>query len=340
MPIRSKVIIGKLRDTLRDIADVLHSSRGKDILIFLLFLCVSYVFWLIMALNDNTQRELHVPLKISDQPKDLTFISDVPATVQVSVRDRGSSLFSYTWGGMPAVTIPFKELRRNEDANRLLFSEQEMAVRVRSLFGASAQILSVHPDSLSLIYTEQPGRRVKVVPDIDASPSWKCVIAGPITVEPDSVTVYSVPQMASRIRQASTIQVSYNDLTETFTAEVRLKSVAGTRMEPDRVRVTVPVEPLIAKQRTVALTLAGAPSKASVVLFPSRVDVTYLVPMSMYNNEVGNITVVADYSKRSVATAKIPVYVGSAPDVCNSLSLAVDSVDYLLEQKQANVSEP
>ena len=60
----------------------------------------------------------------------------------------------------------------------------------------------------------------------------------------------------------------------------------------------------------------------------------------MYNNEVGNITVVADYSKRSVATAKIPVYVGSAPDVCNSLSLAVDSVDYLLEQKQANVSEP
>ena len=107
MPIRSKVIIGKLRDTLRDIADVLHSSRGKDILIFLLFLCVSYVFWLIMALNDNTQRELHVPLKISDQPKDLTFISDVPATVQVSVRDRGSSLFSYTWGGMPAMTIPF-----------------------------------------------------------------------------------------------------------------------------------------------------------------------------------------------------------------------------------------
>ena len=35
-----------------------------------------------------------------------------------------------------------------------------------------------------------------------------------------------------------------------------------------------------------------------------------------------------------MATAKIPVYVGSAPDVCNSLSLAVDSVDYLLEQKR------
>lgn len=329
-----------LRGLARRVRALFHTSRGKDLLIFLLFILVSYAFWLVMTLNEEAQRELHVPLRITDLPEQYTFISDVPENVQVSVRDKGSSLFRYSWGGMPQLRISYSDMRRSAGKDsRLVFTEQEMSARVRSLFGAQAQVNAIHPDSLSLIYTDRPGRRVKVIPEVNASTAWNSVIAGAVTVQPDSVTVYTVPQISGPVREARTLSVNFGDLSETLTTEVRLQPVPGARMVPDRVTVTVPVEPLIAKQRSVNVSLIGAPHSASVVLFPSRVDVTYLVPMSAYNNEVGAITVVADYSHRSTATARIPVHVTSAPDLCHSITLATDSVEYLLEQK-APVATP
>lgn len=332
MPTKSNSIISRAGHALSRLSSGLRSSRGKDILLFLLFVCVSYMFWLISALNEDTQKEIQVPLKIEGVPDGITFISDVPQTLLVSVRDRGTSLFNYSWSGVPSLNIPFGEMNREKRGSRVTIPALEMSSRVRSLFGQQAQVLSVRPDSLNLIFTDRPGRRVKVTPDVDATPSWQSVISGKITVEPDSVTIYSVAQMSTGISKIPTMELKLDDLTETYVGKVRIKTPVGSRAVPDAVTVTIPVEPLISKSRSVPVILRGAPAGASVVMFPSRVDVSFLVPMSRYNSEVGNITVYADFSRRSSRTAKMPVIVGSAPDNCRDVTLSVDSVEYLIEQ--------
>lgn len=335
MPTKSKQIISNACHALSRLSSGLRSSRGKDILLFLLFVCVSYMFWLISALNEDTQKEIQVPLKIEGVPEGITFISDVPQTLLVSVRDRGTSLFNYSWSGVPSLNIPFGEMNREKRGSRVTIPALEMSSRVRSLFGQQAQVLSVRPDSLNLIFTDRPGRKVRVTADVDAKTSWQSVISGKITVEPDSVTIYSVAQMSSAgISKISTMELKLEDLTETYKGKVRIKTPVGSRAIPDAVTVTIPVEPLISKNRSVPVILRGAPANASVVMFPSRVDVSFLVPMSRYNSEVGNITVYADFSRRSSRTAKMPVVVGSAPDNCRDVSLSVDSVEYLIEQTQ------
>lgn len=301
-------------------------------MLFLLFICVSYVFWLIQALNEDTQKEVRIPLHIEGVPEGVTFISDVPPTLLVSVRDRGTSLFNYTWSGTPGLTVPFSEMNADAAGSRVTIPGQEMSSRVRSLFGQQAQVLSVRPDSLNLIYTSLPGRKVKVIPAVNAHTSWQSVISGKITVSPDSVMLYSVNKLGAAMKHIDTAELTLDELTETYTGSVRVAVPAGCRAVPDVVDVTIPVEPLIAKTRAVAVSLKGAPSDASVVMFPSRVDVTFLVPMSSYNSEVGVISVYADFSRRSPQTARMPVYVGSAPEVCRDVTLAVDSVEYLIEQ--------
>ncbi len=328
---KSNKILARIKEALRALRAGLRSSRGKDVLLFLLFLCVSYVFWLIQALNEDAQKEVKIPLKIEDVPDGVTFISEVPQTLLVSVRDKGTSLFNYTWSGTPSLSIPFNEMKADKSSSRVTIPGQEMSSRVRSLFGQQAQVLSVRPDSLNLVYTSKPGHKVKVVAEVNAVPSWQSVISGKITVDPDSVTVYSVDRISGNIGQLSTEKIDLEDISETYTGKVRLKVPVGSRAVPDVVTLTVPVEPLIAKTRTVAVSIAGAPSDASIVMFPSRIDVTYLVPMSSYNSEVGPITVYADFRKRSAHSAKMPVYVGSSPDVCRDVSLSVDSVEYLIE---------
>lgn len=317
------------------VRELLHSSRGKDVLIFLLFTLVSYIFWVIMSLNDDGQRDLEVKLEITDVPEDVIFISEVPKTLQVNVRDKGTVLAGFYWNGTPALKLRYNELTSYPLKDRVAFPEQELASRVRSLFASTSQIVSVRPDSLSLIITDRPGTRAIVIPDLQIEPSPQSVISGPVKISPDTVTVYTARHLAARPTTVKTMTLSRSGLTDTLVCEVRIRPESGVRFVPDRVTVTIPVEPLISKTRVVPVTLLHGTSVSSheVVLFPSQVSVSYLLPMSLYSTENSVITVNADFYNRS--GTKIPLSLGSYPDYYQDISLSQDSVEYLIEQKAA-----
>lgn len=313
---------------------LLRSSRGRDVLIFCAFVLVSYGFWVILSLNDDVQRELHVKLEIANVPEDVTFITEPPHSIQVNVRDKGSVLASYVWNGAPSLKIDYDEMEQDALKDRVVLGEQQMQTRIHSLFPATAQVVSLRPDSLSLVVTDRPGHVARVIPDVKAVADPQCVISGAITVSPDTVTVYSARHLAATPRTVKTMTVNRTDLKDTLVVEVRLHPESGVRMVPDRVKVTIPVEPLIAKKRTVPVTLLhGQHGQQGVVMFPSAVTVSYLVPMSMYGSESGVVTVNADFHERT--GAKIPLSLGAVPDYYQGVSLSADSVEYLIEQKAA-----
>lgn len=310
---------------------LLRSSRGKDILIFLLFICVSYVFWIIMTLNDDTQRDLAVKFEIAGVPENITFISDVPPTLQVSVRDKGTVLANYVWGGTPSLKVAYKDFVYDEVKDRVVMGELALESKVRGLFGSTTQVVALRPDSLSLIITDKAPTLAKVIPEIEASPASQCVISGPITVSPDTVKVYSARHLPVKARQVRTVKLNRTGLRDTLQLQVRLQPESGIRMVPDRVTVTIPVEPLISKTREVPVTLHHAPDPSAIVLFPSTVKVSYLLPMSLYNSENGVVSVTADFRRRS--HARIPLEVGALPGYYQGVELSTDSVEYLIEQK-------
>lgn len=315
------------------VRELLHSSRGKDVIVFLLFTLVSYVFWVIMSLNDDAQRDLEVKLEITDVPDDVFFISEVPKALTVNVRDKGSVLAGFYWNGTPGLKISYDELTAYPLRDRVAFPAQELTSRVRSLFASTTQVVSIRPDSLSLIYTDRPGTRAVVIPDLQVEPSSQSVISGPITISPDSVTVYAARHLTVKPLSVQTMTLNRSGLTDTLICEVKIRPETGVRIVPDHVTVTIPVEPLIAKSRVVPVTLLHGASSATydVVLFPSQVRVSYLLPMSLYSTENAVISVNADFYERS--GTKIPLTIGSCPDYYQDVALSVDSVEYLIEQK-------
>lgn len=312
---------------------LLRSSRSKDILIFLLFIGVSYVFWIIMTLNDDIQQDVRVRLEIAGTPEGYTFISEPPAFLQISVRDKGTVLTNYSLGGSRTLKINYSDMTFDESKDRVTLSEQQLNSRLRTIFDPTTQIVSVRPDSLSFIVTDRAPNKAQVVADIEATPAGQFVISGPITVTPDTVSVYSARHLRIRPKIVRTAKISRTELKDTLCVEVRLQPEPGTRIEPSRVMLTVPVEPLIAKNRDVAIQLVHVPENDAVVLFPSRVNVSYLLPMSIYNSETNVLTVSADFANRH--EGRIPLTIGALPDYYRGVELSTDSVEYLIEQKAA-----
>ena len=79
----------QLYDLINRVHDLITSTRGREILLFLVFLLISYIFWLLLTLNNEVQEDLEVPITLTNVPDSVTLISDVPPSLKVSVRDKG-----------------------------------------------------------------------------------------------------------------------------------------------------------------------------------------------------------------------------------------------------------
>lgn len=297
---------------------------------FLFFLFVSYVFWLIQNLNDTIQRDFSIPLRISDVPADVRVLSDIPGTINVSVRDKGTSLLHVAYGGKPQINIKYSDLMSDELNDRMVISEQMLKSRVRELFSSSAQVVSATPDSVSLVVTNRQPVYARVTDNVEVTVDPQCVISGPITVEPDTVAVYFAPHASLPSVTLSTEKLTRSNLKDTVKVELRVKREPNTVVEPSKVMVTIPVEPLIAKTRDVPVRLINVPAGHSVALFPSYVKVSYLLPMSLYNSETGQVSVMADFSLRN--ENDIPLNISSIPGYMYAVELLQPSVEYLIEQ--------
>ena len=58
----------------RKVTAALHSSRGQNVLLYLLFVAVAFVFWVFLSLDTEVQRDFDVPVELQDVPDSVTII--------------------------------------------------------------------------------------------------------------------------------------------------------------------------------------------------------------------------------------------------------------------------
>lgn len=167
---------------------VMDEVRGRNVGTFLVFLLVSFLFWVLMALNDDIQRDFVVPVKLENVPSDVTLLTSEPTSLNLTIKDKGSSLIRYALGSNPILTFNFNDIAVGN--NRIVITRQKANNAIRGVFG-QAQVMALNPDSISVPYTRRPPRTVKVrlnTEDIAAAPQF--MVSGKITFSPDTVSLY------------------------------------------------------------------------------------------------------------------------------------------------------
>ena len=162
-----------LRSLRTKLKEDLRTSTGRNFLTFLVFLAISTIFWFVMALNDEVQKDFKLPLVLEDFPQDMTIVSGQVATVNVTIKEKGSSLAKFSWGSSPQLKVRYGDFTRPSDDN-LLLSEAQLNSAVRGIFGSSATVVAIRPDSIHLTYTTNPGVPVRVMVDADSSTAAAC----------------------------------------------------------------------------------------------------------------------------------------------------------------------
>lgn len=317
----------KIGDIRNEWKRIRTSSRFHNFMMFLIFVAIAAVFWFILALNDSVTETFQVRLNIQNVPDSVTFITDPPADLHVTLRDKGTNILRSGVVKHPTVNLNFRDYA-HEGVFRL--SAADMTAELKADLGVS-QITAASIDSLRLYYTTQPGKRVPVMVQSDVTASSGNIISGAPVSLTRFVQVYSYRDEVDTVHRVLTQRLVKKDLSQTSEFDVKLKPIAGVKIVPSQVKVRVPVEPLVHKETYVEVDVENLPAGASLLLFPNRVPVSFYVPMSRFNNENVPMHVVVDYDDtHRTRGSRIPVRVRDhAPGLIN-VELKTDSVEYTL----------
>ena len=304
------------------------TSTFHDFVLFLIFVAISALFWVILALNDSAQDSFNVKISIVNCPDSVTFISDVPEKMHVTVRDKGTTLWRNHYRH-PSINVNFEEYASK---GMLRYSRNDILTSLKSAFGSSSQIISMSLDSITLDYTMSKGKRVPVVIRENVMAASGSVIEGVLRAKPSNVLVYGEQSVIDTIHKVVTDLITLKELTETTVVDVSLQKIKGARIMPSVISVTVPVEPLVRKEALITITPVNVPTGESLLLFPSKVPVEYYVAMSrLGDDDDPNIELLVDYHDiKSMHNDKLRVSVVSYPERLQNLSLKNDSVEFTI----------
>lgn len=306
------------------------SSQGfHNAIVFLLFVVVAAIFWFILAMNDSVTDTVDVELRLVNVPDSVTFITEPPNDIHVTLRDKGTTILRTSVLNHPVMYINFRDFT---NGSSFRYTKSDLDAGLKAIFGSQAQIGSVSIDSLSLRYTTGKGVRVPVVVKAEVTASAGNVISGLPESLVRVVRAYSaVNPDLDTISHVFTNPIIKRNLSETTEIEVPLQSMPGVRFIPSKVIVRIPVEPLVKKEALVTVRAEGVPANLELLLFPAMVPVSYYVPMSRFGDEDIPVEVTVHFSEiDETPVSRLPLSIHTTENYAVSPQLTVKDVEYTI----------
>lgn len=132
----------------------------------------------------------------------------------------------------------------------------------------------LQPASVTLRFARRDSIRVPVVPDVDAMPGGGFTVLMPIHVDPESVTVHGPVSRLDSLVRVTTRRLELDAVENTVVRDVpvALPADAGLSADPPTVVVTVEVDSLVVRRRTIPVRLVG-PAAEFARAEPARVAI-------------------------------------------------------------------
>lgn len=307
----------------------LRSPRGRDAMMFMVFVVISAILWLVLSLNEEEQYDVRMPLKITHVPDSVTLITDGPPALSASLTAKGTQLLKMNLGRTPTVNVDYRIFR---SGNCMHVSAADLKGLVRQASGGS-QVSVVFPDTLHIPFTTHQGFKLPVAIDYRVTAGPQASLTGAPRLSTDSVKVYMANNaLPDRFDAVTTEPVRILGLDKTTTQRVKLTGPRNSRIVPDSIDVTFEVEPLIFKSRKVVIEPVNVPRNVKLITFPAQIDVFYMIPVSEYHKGRAQFRVVADYRTLSQSSGKVKLSLRDVGDKLQNVHISADSAEYIIER--------
>jgi hypothetical protein len=312
----------------------LFSKTNRELFLFLFFLALSGVFWLFLTLNESYEKEFHIPVTITNVPKNVVLTSDETDTVRMTIRDKGFTLATYLYGNaLPHVYVEFKSYANPNGTGTIPTSDLQKLVRQQLASGS--RITATKTEKLEFYYNYGDKKRVPVRWSGRVIPEQLYFISH-VKYIPDSVTVYAPREKLDSITMVYTEQLNYVNFRDTLMVNCHLAKHKGIKTVPEEVRVEFYTD-VLTEESIEGVPIKGINLPKGKVLrtFPAKMTVNFVTGASVFRSlKPEDFLVVADYNElKDSQSAKCRIYLMTTPSGISRARLESSEVDYLIEEQ-------
>ncbi|WP_455063169.1 CdaR family protein [Prevotella fusca] len=333
---------GKSLHTFSTFRNFLSRIFNKEFLIFLFFLVLSGGFWLIMTLNETYEREFSIPLRLAGMPRNVVITSDPDSVVRFTVRDKGYMLAFY---GLDDTFHPIyiDYQHHNDGRSRGDISVTDIQRQIYPQLSKSSKITSVKGGKFSFSFNFGRHKKVPVRLLGTVTPGDNYYLAR-VDFIPDSVQVYAARNVLDSIQTVYTMRQHITNFTDVKELTVDLRKFTNAKCIPSKVKMKLYPDVLTEESVEVPIEAINMPDDKVMRTFPSKIRVNFVVgayrmrsmPKNAETKELLPVgfRVVVNYKEvEENSSEKCHVYVLTSPNGVRNVRTAVNTVDYLIEQR-------
>lgn len=279
------------------------------------------------------------PVAYRNLPENRVLVNQLPGEISLMLRAQGFSLlYEQMRGSRDTIEVDVSGLniyRRGQVYSGLL-STRDKIDEITRQFNPEISLLKITPDTIRFSFATRRKKEVsvKLVSDITFERQYQ--LEGKVIHEPASVTVSGPDFILDTLRFVYTDSVILQNLTETTSTEVDLQvpdDHPALRLGAGSVKVTVPVERYTEAEVSVLVDPVNIPSGYGVKLIPEKVNVTYLVPFSKFDDVTArSFSAKVDFRKYD-QQKRLPVEIISLPDFVSLVRVEPSKVEFILSPK-------
>lgn len=299
--------------------------------VYLMFLAISIVFWFMQAIKEMSEVTLTYQLVIENLPRNLVYTSEMPSEVNVSYSSKGWNAFYYKFMKNKdlALIINFKDIAQNAgklsiDANTL----RRAAMKVKPM---GMTFKSTTPNRISVFYSNGQHKRVPVIFNGHVTTTDGRFQCGTI-LTPDSVDLYAPEHLYGSITSIKTENMTFEELQDTLMTKLALLVPHGAKVIPDSIEACICVDIFTDKTIQVPVYSENVPTNKIMRTFPQKVEVTFLVSSTLYDDITPQDFLIAiDYKEARPGTSRCKLHLRQTPENIRHLRMP-ESVEYIIEQ--------
>jgi YbbR domain-containing protein len=310
----------------------LTKVERKRFLVLIICLLCAIGAWLFMALNQKYVYTAKTVLIYKDFPQKKAFKALQTDTVDLQVEGTGwQLLFARLRINPQSITISLEKLNSR---NFILFTEQ--LPQINKQLETSQKIISVKPDTLYFDFSKRTNKRVPVRLTYDLSFAKQYGLASQIQLKPSYVNISGPQEELRKINEWYTDTLKLADVQQSVSTRVGVKTnnIVNVSIYPTSVGVKIPVDEFTEKTVEVPLNITNNIDFFNIKLYPKKVKVTFMVPLSRYE-EVDEDFIIANVDVNEWKLLKheqLTVKIDRFPEYCKLISVSPKKIDFIIEK--------
>jgi hypothetical protein len=301
--------------------------------VFSLFLVLALLLWSLIKLSQTYEAEMSFTIDYQNIPEGKTLLGEPIDELRVSLSGTGFRLLKYAlFSQHIGIDLNNSKVIAN---GKYVTTPNSNLTSLQRQFPNETKLMQIKPDSIFVILGQNIEKEIKVELDVQLQFKKGYNLLNPIETEPKMVMVSGREDLVDSLQSLQAEALSLTDLESNFTESLSLiipEQFGELNFSHREISVKGAIGKFTEGSIKVAVEVINVPDDVTIKLFPSNLEVSYVVNLSRFNEiSADNFKVICDFAMakdKKVLTAKVT----TNSDAIINFRLLQNEVQYLIKK--------